>query len=145
MTPASDKTLASSTLGQLSRYTIVGLISNLVIYIGYLLLTWTGMGHKSAMTLLYILGMLQTFYFNKSWSFQFRGSASFALQRYVFVYIGGYIINYLSLWVMVDKMAYPHQLIQGIMIIIVAGMIFLLQKHWIFSSPRLKKSITHLP
>ncbi|MBV5310569.1 GtrA family protein, partial [Chromatium okenii] len=55
---------------QLSRYALVGVASNAFGYFLYLLLTNVGMGYKSAMSLLYIVGVAQTFIFNRSWSFR---------------------------------------------------------------------------
>ena len=50
---------------QFIKYVVIGLISNGILYFAYLGLTKYGMGHKTAMTLLYIIGVLQTFIFNK--------------------------------------------------------------------------------
>ena len=45
---------------QFIRYATVGLAANGVGYILYLALTWAGMGHKTAMTLLYVVGVSMT-------------------------------------------------------------------------------------
>ena len=55
-----------NTLGQLIRYGIVGFLSNAVGYLLYIGVTTAGVEHKLAMTLLYALGVIQTFYFNKN-------------------------------------------------------------------------------
>ena len=68
---------------QLIRYTLVGLASNGVAYILYLSLTYYGMGHKTTMTLLYVMGVAQTFYFNRGWTFEHNGKISSALIRYI--------------------------------------------------------------
>jgi len=118
---------------QLSRYAVVGLASNALGYLLYLLLTEVGMGHKTAMTLLYGIGVLQTFVFNKRWSFRHEGPTPIALRRYITAYGVGYAINYLALWILVDKLGLPHQWVQGFMIFALAGMLFLMQKYWVFS------------
>ncbi len=119
---------------QFFRYAVVGLASNLVLYAGYLLLTWTGMGHKLAMSFLYGIGVLQTFFFNRKWSFEHQGAAPQALARYVAAYIFGYLLNLAGLLLLVDRLGFPHQVVQGMMILIFAMMLFLLQKYWVFSS-----------
>ncbi len=120
---------------QFVRYAIVGLASNGVIYLLYLVLTWLGIGPKMAMTWLYILGVLQTFLFNKNWSFHFSGKADSAFVRYASVYALGYVINYLVLMVFVDQMGLPHQWIMACLIIFMAIFFFVLQKFWIFHQP----------
>ena len=124
--------MVGSITTQAFRYGIVGLVSNLVLYLFYLGLTWAGMGHKLAMTLLFALGVLQTFFFNKRWSFEHDGATHTALSRYVAAYACGYLLNLLALMVLVDRLGLPHQWVQGAMIIIVAGMLFLLQRYWVF-------------
>ena len=117
---------------QFIRYAVVGLASNVISYLLYLLATWLGIGPKTAMTWLYMLGVLQTFFFNKSWSFRFTGTASSALVRYTTAYALGYATNLLALMLFVDQIGLPHQLVQGVMILVVALMLFLAQRYWVF-------------
>ena len=50
---------------QFSRYATVGLAANGVAYILYPAMTWSGVGHKTAMILLYAVGVSLTFLFNR--------------------------------------------------------------------------------
>lgn len=117
---------------QFIRYVVVGLASNATIYVGYLLLTRFGMGPKLAMSLLYGVGVVQTFVFNKKWSFRFEGAATPALVRYATVYAVGYVINFFALMLLVDQAKLQHQLVQGVMIFVVAMMLFVAQRYWVF-------------
>lgn len=119
---------------QLSRYAVVGIASNAVGYLLYLLLTYAGMGHKLAMSLLYAVGVAQTFYFNRKWSFGHNGVITVAFLRYVAAYAFGYAVNLGVLLLLVDSWGWAHQWVQGAMIFILAGMLFLLQRYWVFRS-----------
>jgi len=121
-----------NTLSQFIRYALVGLASNVLLYLLYLLITGLGLGHKLAMTLLYGLGVLWTFLFNRNWSFQHGGEAASALRRYVFAYLAGYLLNWLVLYSLVDQLGWPHQFVQGFMILLLAIGLFLAQKFWVF-------------
>ena len=114
------------------RYATVGAISNVTGYLIYIALNLVGCGPKLAMTLTYGVGVLQTFLFNRRWSFQFSGTTAPALVRYIFVYAVGYLINFLALMLLVDKLGFPHVVVQGLMILIIATMLFLAQKYWVF-------------
>jgi len=114
------------------RFIIVGVASNLVLYLFYLTLTTLGLGYKTAMTLLYAVGVLQTFFFNKRWTFEHDGATRTALIRYIVAYAFGYLLNLLVLLVLVDRLGLPHQWVQGLMIFTLAAMLFLLQRYWIF-------------
>ena len=126
---------ARSTAGQLWRYGAVGLLSNLALYGLYLVLTHWGMPSKLAMTLLYAAGVAQTFVFNKHWSFSSTGPSGTQFRRYFLAYAGGYGLNLLALFLLVDVLGWAHQVAQGILILIIALLLFLLQKFWIFRTP----------
>ena len=117
---------------QFIRYVIVGLASNAVMYIAYIVLTLVGMGPKLAMSLLYGIGVLQTFVFNKNWSFRFEGAATPVLVRYATVYAVGYVIQFLALMLLVDQIGLPHQWVMGALILFIALLLFLAQKFWVF-------------
>lgn len=121
-----------TTLGQLARYGTVGLLSNAVGYLLYLAITAAGLEPKLAMTLLYAVGVAQSFVFNKRWSFRHGGSHGPAFVRYCTAYALGYVANLLGLMVLVDVLGFAHQLVQGAMVLAVAAMLFLLQKFWVF-------------
>lgn len=119
--------------GQLLRYAVVGLVSNGFLYLSYLLLTKIGMGSKLAMTLLYALGVAQTFFFNKRWTFKHKGAQTTAFVRYCVAYGIGYLFNLLGLLLLVDQFGYPHEIVQGSLILSTAVLLFLLQKLWVFN------------
>lgn len=117
---------------QFIRYVVVGLVSNAVIYLVYILLTRLGMGPKLAMSLLYAMGVLQTFVFNRKWSFQFGGAATPALVRYALLYAAGYAIQFLALMLLVDYAGLPHQWVMGALVLTMAVFLFVGQKVWVF-------------
>ena len=120
------------SLLQLTRYSFVGLATNVILYLLYLLLTELGMGYKTAMSLLYVSGVFTTFIFNRNWSFRDDGGISITLFRYLAVSLSGYVINFSVLFWFVDVRSLPHQWVQGVMIFSLAVYLFLLQKFWVF-------------
>lgn len=122
-----------TSLYQLIKFVIVGFGVNGLLYIGYLIANYYGLPFKIAMTLFYILGVLIGFYFNKSWSFSHKGDHQKTFIKYILLYLFGYILNYAALYFFVDIKGYPHQIVQGIMILTLAMMFFILQKFVIFT------------
>jgi putative flippase GtrA len=43
------------------------------------------------------------------------------------------MVNWCVLYLLVDLAGWPHQLIQGAMILLLAAALFLLQKFWVFN------------
>lgn len=121
-----------ATFGQLIRYGVVGLLSNGLIYALYLFATEVGTEPKVAMTLLYILGVVQSFAFNRTWSFRHGGAHGPAFVRYCVTYAMGYLVNLLGLYVFTDRFGWSHEAVQACMIFVVAGLLFVLQKWWVF-------------
>ena len=121
------------TYVQLLRYGIVGIASNALGFLWYFGLTeLLHLGPKAAMSLLYVIGVLQTFVLNRKWTFGHSGVAQTALFRYGCAYGVGYLLNLVALYVLVDQLHYPHVRVQAVMIGVLAGMLFLLQKYWVF-------------
>ena len=117
---------------QLVRYGLVGVSSNICLYLLYLLATRVGAGHKTAMTAVYALGIAVTFLLNRRWTFQHNAGCSGALGRYLASYAIGYVVNFFGLFVFVDRLGFAHQLVQGLMVFVVAGLLFVLMKFWVF-------------
>lgn len=116
----------------LLRYGIVGLVSNGIGYLLYLLLTWLGMEYRVAVTLLFAVGVVQTFFFNKSWSFGHIGSTQPVLLRYWAVYVAAFFLNIAALTVLVEYVDVPHQIAQAILVFVIAGLIFIALRCWVF-------------
>lgn len=127
--------------GQFLRYATVGLASNLILYLVYLGLTAAGFGHKTAMTLLYVTGVLITFVANRSWSFEHRGLVHTAFVRYVIAYLLGYLLNFMLLWFAVDRLQFPHQGVQAMAVVLVAVCLFLMHRYWVFA-PAMRNGAT---
>jgi putative flippase GtrA len=117
---------------QLMRYGVVGLVSNLTIYIVYLLITYVGVEPKTAMTAVYVIGASIGFIGNRKWTFAHRGDSTGAALRYGLAHLLGYLLNFLILFAFVDRLGYAHQWVQAVAIILVAGVLFFTFKYFVF-------------
>ena len=124
------------------RYAIVGVVSNVALYLLYLVFAGLGVGHKTAMSFLYVVGVLQSFYFNKRWSFSHEGTASLALVRYLATYAFFYLLNLASLSLFVDRLGLAHTWVQGLTMLAIVVPLFLVQKYWIFPQVSQRMSIS---
>lgn len=121
-----------SARGQFVRYCIVGVVSNAMLYALYLAATAAHVPPKMAMSGIYFVGVLQTFYFNKRWSFRDKGPDATTLIRYIVAYGTGYALNYILLVVFVDQWGIAHQYVQGAALVLVAVYLFGLQRFWVY-------------
>lgn len=122
---------------QIARFAIVGLISNAILYVAYLILTFLGLGHKTTMSMLFAVGVTQTFFLNRRWTFGHSGSTQRAYVRYWVAYGIAYFLDLIMLALFVDLLGYKHQIVQGLLAIVIAAMMFFLQKFWVFRDDHL--------
>ena len=118
----------------LLRYGLVGVLTNLVIYGGYLAITSYDIAPKVAMTVMYAVGAAFGFVGHRKWTFVHNGNVRAAAMRLTVAHGCGYLLNYFILLTFVDKFEYPHQFVQAVSIVFVAAFLFLLFKFWVFRS-----------
>jgi len=118
---------------QFARWAVVGLLTNGVLYVVYLALTRSLMKPPAAMSVVYLIGVILSFIGNRNWAFKHSGRADAALARYVAAYAVGYLVNLAGLQFGVAVCRLPHEIVQGVMIFIVAALTFLMQKFYVFT------------
>lgn len=126
---------AGSARVQLFRYAIVGFVSNGLLYLFYIALTRIGIEPKLAMTLSFGIGVAYTFVMNRRWTFGQRGRGPATYARYGVAYGVAYLLNLGLLALLVDVLGYRHQIVQGLLVLGIAVLLFLAQKFWVFREP----------
>ncbi len=117
----------------LLRYALVGLAVNAGGYAIYLLATWLGAGPKSTMSVLYVAGAAAGYFGHRRWAFAHRGGILASALKYVLAHVLGYGLNFFMLAFFVDRMGYPHQLIQAAAILVVALFLFVAFRYFAFA------------
>ena len=127
---------ALRSAGQLIRYGLVGIATNLLGYLIYLLITHFGVEPKVLITFMYPIGATIGFYGHRQWAFAHKGAVLKSGFRYFVAHLFGYLINLLILLTFVDRLGYPHQWVQAVAIFVVAGFLFVAFKYFVFSSTK---------
>ena len=118
---------------KLIRYGVVGLLTNLAGYAIYLLLTWSWLEPKVAVTVLYPVGVIAGYFGHARYSFAYQGRMASGMARYLAAHAIGYGANIALLHVFTDRMGFPHQAVQAVAIFAVAGLLFLLFRFMVFA------------
>jgi len=119
-------------LAQVVRYGVVGVLNNLLGYLIYLVVTWAWLDPKVAVTLMYPIGAVTAYFGHAKYSFTYSGQTSHGIARYVIAHLIGYGANIGLLYVFSDLLLFPHQLVQAVAIVVVAGILFLLFRYFVF-------------
>jgi putative flippase GtrA len=129
-----------STAVEILRFGAVGLGSNALLYLLYLAATAVGIEPKIAVTLIYLVGVLQTFVLNKRWTFQHEGRVRRTATRYWVAYTLSYVANMVLLFIFVDMAGFDHRVVQGVLIAVIGLVLFALQKYWVFATLPLRSA-----
>ena len=124
--------MSTRTLQQFVSFGAIGVASNAALYVLYLTLTALGVGPKTAMTAVFILGVCCTFALNRGWTFRHDGALGRSAVRYAGAYLVAYAINVAALALLVDGAGLPHQPVMLGLIVVTAVLIFAAQKLWVF-------------
>lgn len=117
---------------QFLRFAVIGLVTNGLLFLAYLLATDLGIGHKTAMTSVYVSGVLLSFLLNRSWTFEHKGPVPSSLFRYLSTYALGYVLDLAGLLILVDHLGFSHRLVQLVLAFAIAVLVFFAQRHWVF-------------
>jgi putative flippase GtrA len=123
-------------LWQFIRYVVVGLANNMLGFGVFLLVTSLGVDPKSTMTLFYLLGAVLGYFGNKKLTFSHTGNVYSSMLRYTIAHIIGYTLNFMLLTVFYEWYGYPYQYVQAVAIFVVAAVLFVLFKYFVFPTAR---------
>lgn len=127
------------TAKQLLKYAFVGLVSNTVGYMIYLLITYLGVAPKLAMSVLYSVGAAIGFLGNSNLTFSYTGGIMVSGIRYLLAHCVGYLINLTLLVVFVDGLGFAHQVVQAAAVLVVAAFLFLAYKFFVFRPTKARR------
>lgn len=120
-------------LTQFIKYGILGLAANSLGFSFFIVLTnFFSIEPKLAMSILYFIGTIVSFFGNWKWVFSTGQNVLVAGFRFLFAHLLGYFLNFLILIIFFDRLGYPYQLVQAISIFIVAIFLFIIFKTFVF-------------
>ena len=114
------------------RYVIVGLVANAFGFLLYILLTGLGVSPVVTISIFYPIHIGLGFYLNKKWSFSHKGRISISAIKYLIAYLGCYILNVAVLKFFHGYLDFSHLIVQAGAILVIALLLFLAQKYWVF-------------
>lgn len=123
------------TLKQFFLYGITGVMLNLLGFVFYLMITWFGVEPKLAMTCLYGVGVVTSFFANKHLVFRGQQAGYEVFIKFVMAHIMGYIINFLLLYYFYNVLGFAHEIVQFVAIFVVALYLFVVFKFLVFYKP----------
>nr|WP_255481808.1 MULTISPECIES: GtrA family protein [Ramlibacter] len=115
------------------RFGAVGLGSNLLLYGMFLLLLQLGMPALAAMTTTYLGALFLSFTLNRRWIFDYSGRLAGPLRRYLVAQAACFALNAGLLHLAIGTFCWPPALVQAVAIVLIAVILFMAQKFWVFA------------
>lgn len=124
-------------LSQPMRFGLVGVLNTAIGYLAYLLGLALGLNYVTAATVSHAIGVTNSFFWNKYWTFRSRGEARSELARFVSVYAVTYVANLVLLALMVEVVGWDARISQAIAYGIVIAISFVGHRYWSFRQTRI--------
>jgi putative flippase GtrA len=118
---------------QLARYAAVGVATNVASYLLYLWLTRLGLTPMTAATFAFAAAVAASFVLNRNLTFRSRGDPGRSFRRYIGAYMVAYGADIGGLYVFVNLLGFPHEIVQLGLIVFIACGLFVTQKWWVFA------------
>ena len=119
-------------LKQFLKFGLIGILNTAITVIIYQLLIHFKINHFVANTAGYLLGTVNSYFFNNYWVFRAKDKSKEVLSKFILVNFITLFISNLLLFILVDKFFYRKDLVQIFVIPITMVFNFTLNKFWTF-------------
>jgi putative flippase GtrA len=116
---------------QISRFVIVGFINVIISYITYALALFY-FSILVSLILSYIIGILNSYLWNRAWTFESKNNKKKELIRFIAVYAFVFLINYILLFIIIYHINIDSRIAQIIVLPITTIISFIGHKYWSF-------------
>ncbi|WP_127837409.1 GtrA family protein [Clostridium prolinivorans] len=117
---------------QFIKFSMVGILNTVITIISYNILTFTGINYILSNTIAYILGMINSYFWNKTWVFSSKDKDINLVIKFIIVNFITLVLNNYILHVFVSNFKFNKSISQ--IPAIICGMVvnFVLNKIWTF-------------
>ncbi|WP_160722743.1 GtrA family protein [Bacillus sp. USDA818B3_A] len=128
---------------RLIKFGLVGVVNTLISIGCYILFVKLGMHYILANILSYLIGLLNSYYWNKKWVFEFKETRLSVFGKFTIVNLAVLSFNTLVLFLCVNKLGLNQYISQLIATVFGMGINFFLNKNWTFESKVKNKNQLH--
>lgn len=115
------------------KFSLIGILNTLITIISYISLVNIGMNYLMANCFAYLIGVANSYYWNKNWVFEFKNKELSLFFKFLTVNLIVLTFNTISLFILVDKLFINKFISQFCSIGVGMIMNFFLNKLWTFN------------
>ena len=110
-----------------------GVIVNIIGYFFYIIMTAVGFDPITTISVTYPFGIMLSFFFHNRYTFnKIHKNKLLSILKYFFVYLVGYLINFILLVIFHKKLLFPHETVQIFSIVVISLVLFTLNRKFVF-------------
>ncbi|MBJ8152842.1 GtrA family protein [Bacillus cereus] len=115
------------------KFSLIGILNTFITIISYIALVKVGINYLTANYFAYLIGVINSYYWNKNWVFEFKNKEISLFLKFLIVNIIVLTFNTINLFILVDKLFINKFISQLVSISVGMIMNFFLNKLWTFN------------
>ncbi|KAB2388933.1 MULTISPECIES: GtrA family protein [Bacillus cereus group] len=115
------------------KFSLIGILNTFITMISYIALVKVGINYLTANCFAYLIGVINSYYWNKNWVFEFKNKEISLFLNFLTVNIIVLTFNTINLFILVDKLFINKFISQLVSISVGMIMNFSLHKLWTFN------------
>lgn len=115
------------------KFSLIGILNTFITIISYIALVKVGINYLTANCFAYLIGVINSYYWNKNWVFEFKNKEISLFLKFLIVNIIVLTFNTINLFILVDKLFINKFISQFVSISVGMIMNFFLNKLWTFN------------
>ncbi|HHY0837712.1 TPA: GtrA family protein [Bacillus thuringiensis] len=115
------------------KFSLIGILNTFITIISYIALVKVGINYLTANCFAYLIGVINSYYWNKNWVFEFKNKEISLFLKFLIVNIIVLTFNTINLFILVDKFFINKFISQLVSISVGMIMNFFLNKLWTFN------------
>ncbi|EJR73155.1 hypothetical protein IK7_05827 [Bacillus cereus VD156] len=115
------------------KFSLIGILNTFITIISYIALVKVGINYLTANCFAYLIGVINSYYWNKNWVFEFKNKEISLFLKFLIVNIIVLTFNTINLFILVDKLFINKFISQLVSISVGMIMNFFLNKLWTFN------------
>ncbi|WP_242313801.1 GtrA family protein [Bacillus cereus group sp. BfR-BA-01355] len=115
------------------KFSLIGILNTFITLISYIALVKVSINYLTANCFAYLIGVINSYYWNKNWVFEFKNKEISLFLKFLTVNIIVLTFNTINLFILVDKLFINKFISQLVSISVGMIMNFFLNKLWTFN------------
>lgn len=120
------------SLLQFIKFTFVGASNVLVSLVTYYCLLYLGLHYQYANALAYLMGMINSFFFNSKWVFSVQDKTSQRLVKFIALSFFLYVLSAVLMKVWIDFFNFSTYCAPLFNVVVITLISYLINKKWVF-------------